>query len=244
MATIYDGLLNRREAVGKIILAAGAVGTLDLRAADQNKPETVAKPQTEEKGPDVTPAEDLTREHAVLERLLLIYEKVISMIPLSKDWPSVQLVAAAKLIRSFVEDYHETLEEDYIFPRFEKANKLTDLVFTLRAQHRVGRTLTDRILALDARPQKVSDPAQVIDVVKQFIRMYRPHAAREATVLFPQIATTVSAAEYDKLGDRFEDIEHEKFGPSGFNGVVDQVAAIEKILGIYDLNQFTRPALT
>jgi hemerythrin-like domain-containing protein len=247
MTTTRDGFLNRREALGRIVLAAGVVGALNVRAADQNTPKAGEKPGTKEKpeaGAEVSPPEDLTREHAVLSRLLLIYEKIMASIPLSKEWPSVQLVAAAKLIRSFIEDYHEKLEEDYLFPRFEKANKLTDLVVVLRAQHNVGRRLTDTILALDAQPQKVTDTVPLMDAMKHFIRLYRPHAARESTVLFPQIAATFGADEYDKLGDRFEDIEHEKFGPRGFEGVVDQVAAIEKILGIYDLDQFTRPAIT
>jgi hemerythrin-like domain-containing protein len=240
MATTRDGLLNRRDALGRIVLAAGAVGTRNLKAADQDTPKAA------EGSPSVavTPPEDLMREHAVLARLLLIYEKILAAIPMSKEWPSIELVSAAKLIRSFIEDYHEKLEEDYVFPLFEKAGKLTDLTFILRGQHGAGRRMTDTILALDAQPLNVRDPTQVMDVMKQFLRMYRPHAARESTVLFPQIAATVGPDEYDKLGDRFEDIEHEKFGPKGFEGVVDRVATIEKTLGIYDLTQFTRPAIS
>jgi hemerythrin-like domain-containing protein len=246
MATIRDGLLNRREVIGKMVLAAGAVGALDVQAADQNTPKAGQKPKTQESSVEVSPPEDLMREHAVLERLLLIYEKIIASIPLSKEWPSVQLLAAAKLVRSFVEDYHEKLEEDHLFPRFEKANKLPELVTVLRIQHNVGRRLTDTILAFDVRPANVSTPDTVslINAMQHFIRLYRPHAARESTVLFPQIAAVVGAEEYDKLGDRFEEIEHEKFGSQGFEGIVDQVAAIEKILGLYDLDQFTRPAVT
>ncbi len=255
MAMMRDGLLNRRDAIGRIALAAGALGTLDALAADSNKPKAAdqntpkagAKPKPEEKSVAVSPPEDLMREHAVLSRLLLVYEKILSMIPplrpLSKSWPSEQLLAAAKLVRSFVEDYHEKLEEDYIFPRFEKAGKFPSLVVTLRTQHGIGRTLTDRILALDKQPLDITDPTQLIEVVQQFIRMYRPHMARESTVLFPQIAAVVGPEDYDKLGDQFEDIERRKFGPKGFEGVVDQVAAIEKILGSYDLDQFSRPAV-
>ncbi|MEU7913667.1 hypothetical protein [Microbispora bryophytorum] len=33
--------------------------------------------------------------------------------------------------------------------------------------------------------------------------------------------------------------EHRRFGPRGFEGVVGQVADIEKALGIYDLSRFT-----
>ncbi|HBN07806.1 MAG TPA: hypothetical protein DD435_03860 [Cyanobacteria bacterium UBA8530] len=45
--------------------------------------------------------------------------------------------------------------------------------------------------------------------------------------------------EYDEYSDIFEDKEHELFGPRGFEEIVDQVANLEKALGIYDLSQFT-----
>lgn len=36
-----------------------------------------------------------------------------------------------------------------------------------------------------------------------------------------------------------EEIEHQKFGRAGFEGVVAKVAELEKSLGIYDLASFT-----
>jgi len=41
------------------------------------------------------------------------------------------------------------------------------------------------------------------------------------------------------LGEEFEKKEHQLFGSEGFEGVLDQVAFIEKKLGIYDPSQFT-----
>ena len=69
--------------------------------------------------------------------------------------------------------------------------------------------------------------------------MYRPHEAREDTVLFPAFRSIVSKNEYDSLGDEFEKKEDELFGEEGFFKVVDQVAGLEKKLGIYDLSKFT-----
>jgi hemerythrin-like domain-containing protein len=69
--------------------------------------------------------------------------------------------------------------------------------------------------------------------------MYRPHEAREDTVLFPAFRSVVSAHEYDALGDDFEKKEDELFGEDGFFKVVDKVAELEKKLGIYELAQFT-----
>ena len=42
-----------------------------------------------------------------------------------------------------------------------------------------------------------------------------------------------------KLGDQFEDKEHDLFGREGFEGIIVQIAEIEKALGIYDLSKFT-----
>jgi hemerythrin-like domain-containing protein len=65
--------------------------------------------------------------------------------------------------------------------------------------------------------------------------MYDPHEAREDTVLFPAFRKMVTAGEYDALGEEFEDKEHELFGEEGFEKNVDEVAGLEKRLGIFDL---------
>lgn len=41
------------------------------------------------------------------------------------------------------------------------------------------------------------------------------------------------------MGELFEREEDRLFGKQGFEKVVQRVAAIEKILGIYDLDRFT-----
>ncbi len=69
--------------------------------------------------------------------------------------------------------------------------------------------------------------------------MYRPHEAREDTVLFPALHEIVSKHEYDALGEEFDKIEQKTFGGDGFDMAVAQVTVLEKRFGIYDLNQFT-----
>jgi hypothetical protein len=49
----------------------------------------------------------------------------------------------------------------------------------------------------------------------------------------------VPAQGIKDLGDQFEKEEDRLFGNEGFEKIVDQVAGIEKQLGIYDLTQFT-----
>jgi hemerythrin-like domain-containing protein len=189
---------------------------------------------------DVSPAEDLMREHGVLKRVLLIYRDVINRIDAKRDFPADVVASSAKLIRSFVEDYHEKLEEDYLFPRFRKANKLVALVDVLKVQHEKGRILTERIIA--ATSQGKLDDRRRADLrgdLHQFVRMYEPHEAREDTVLFPAFRKIVSKHEYDALGEEFEKKENQLFHGDGFEKNVDAVARLEKALGIEDLSQFT-----
>jgi hemerythrin-like domain-containing protein len=190
---------------------------------------------------EISPAEDLMREHGVLRRLLLVYEEALRRLDGKREFPTEHVRTGAGVIRHFIEDYHEKLEEEFVFPRFEKAGKLVDLVGMLRTQHQSGRALTDRILRL-AQGTAMRDDANrrdMEDALRAFIRLYRPHAAREDTVLFPAFRPLVGSREYRELGARFEDREHELLGKSGFEGSVEQVAVIERGLDIYDLGQFT-----
>jgi hemerythrin-like domain-containing protein len=219
--------------VGLVVPAARAAGPQQGRGRTGEK-----KKEHEE---EVAPPEDLMREHGVLKRVLLVYEEAIRRIEAKQDLPPDAIRSGATIIRSFIEDYHEKLEEDHLFPRFEKAGHLTDLTAVLRAQHHAGRRLTDQVMQLaTAQTLKAPESAPKLrDLLHRFTRMYEPHEAREDTVLFPALRKIVSKHEYGALGEDFEQKEHQLFGEDGFDQMVDRVAGIEKRLGIYDLAQFT-----
>src|SRR5258708_475850 len=73
---------------------------------------------------DVTPPEDLMREHGILNRVLLVYDHFRAMLVQNQQIDPQWVYAAASIIKEFIEDYHEKQEEDFLFPRFEKANKM------------------------------------------------------------------------------------------------------------------------
>lgn len=160
----------------------------------------------EENGEDISPAEDLMREHGVLDRIMLIYEACKLHLLNGEKFPGDILSNSASIVKGFIEEYHEKLEEDFLFPRFEKANHLTDLVRVLRDQHTTGRKITGQIISSG----KVSAPAnpeaiqKLVSLIDEFNRMYRPHKAREDTVLFPELRKIIPAKEYFALGDDFE----------------------------------------
>ena len=228
---------NRRSFLRKASIAGA--GLLAPLAFAQQKPEEKEEEKEDEK---ISPAEDLMREHGVLNRILLIYDHHLRLLAEKKPFDGSILASAADVIRHFVEEYHEKLEEDFLFPRFRKAGKHVQLVETLQTQHKAGRDLTAKIRELGATATLKyvsSDTDKLGDALRSFLRMYRPHEAREDTVLFPAFRSIISPHEYDALGEDFEKKEDELFGDEGFFKVVDQVAALEKKLGIYDLAQFT-----
>jgi hemerythrin-like domain-containing protein len=226
---------TRRSMLAGLAITATVVGPSRVWARK-------AKPKREaEDDEGVGPGEDLMREHGVLRRVLLVHAEVVRALQAGKEVNPEVLQRTTKIIRSFVEDYHEKQEEEFLFPRFERAGKLVPLVKVLRAQHQAGRTVTDRILALST-PAGVKDPAgrkELVTRLESFSRMYEPHAAREDTVLFPALHEIVSRHEYDALGEQFERREKQLFHGDGFERAVDEVDQIEKLVGIEDLAKFT-----
>jgi len=197
----------------------------------------------EENEEEVTPAEDLMREHGVLNRIMLIYDHCRTKLDNSEQFQADVLYNSAMIIRSFIEDYHEMLEEKYLFPRFVDANKLVDLVQLLYVQHHAGKILTDQILRLSnlSSIKNAAESEKLSALLTSFNRMYRPHEAREDSVLFPALKSIVSRNEYFAMGEDFEKKEHELFGADGFTAMVNKVADLEKQLGIYDMALFTPP---
>jgi hemerythrin-like domain-containing protein len=189
---------------------------------------------------EVTPPEDLMREHGVLDRVLLLYEAGIRRFSSNDDFDPALITQSAEIIRDFINNYHEKSEEEHLFPRFKKAGKMTDLVDTLARQHDAGRKVTQAIIRIAPSSRANADNRkELIDSMQSFITMYRPHAAREDTELFPKLKDVVSSHEYDAMAEDFEKKEHELFGEDGFEKMVDRVARLEQQMGINDLNQFT-----
>ncbi len=224
-----------------IVTLSGAAGFNFLSGCkDKEGKEDKEDKKEEGEAQKVSPVEDLMQEHGLLNRVLLIYDTCRMHLINKQAFPTEALSNAANIIRTFVEDYHEKQEENYLFPRFQKANQLTDLVKVLLQQHQAGRRLTDLVMQLTKSPTNTDkENQQLIKLLTEFNTMYRPHEAREDTILFPAFRKIVSNHEYDSLGEEFENNEHKLFGSDGFETMVDKVTGIEKSLNIYELAQFT-----
>jgi len=184
---------------------------------------------------EVTPGEDLMQEHGVIERVLLIYDEVAGRLERGERADLSVIGNAAGIVKTFVEAYHEKIEEAYVFPRLESAGQQVTLVSTLRGQHDKGREVTAEI---ERRAQGQADP-ELARLLRSFSRMYRPHAAWEDTVVFPAFRKVVGRNEYGDLGEKFEEEEHQRFGEHGFEDIVARLFTMEQALGLGDISVYT-----
>lgn len=215
--------LNRRDFIRDIAMGTAALSAGGFLLAGCKKGAEV----------EVSPVEDLMGEHGVLERLLLIFDEASSRMEQGRALPSGVLKQTGSLMRSFIEDYHEKLEEDFLFPRFSSMNSQVDLVRVLGDQHRAGKRVLDIVLSAQTPGRAVAAKLRALT------RMLRSHMGWEDTVLFPAFRTMVPSSEYHELGEQFEEKEHKLFGEHGFADTVNRVLAIEKSLGIHELARFT-----
>lgn len=189
--------------------------------------------------------EDLMREHGVIRRTLLVmWESAPGLRASAANVDPGALNRAAKLFRSFGEDYHERmLEEAYIFPAVKKIGGLAALLAdTLKQQHDRGREVTDYILGVTGKGAVGSGETEPLArAFETLYLMYANHAAREDTIVFPAWQNGISDQQLAEMGEKFEEIERKQFGKDGFDSAAAQIAAIEGTLGLSDLAKFTAP---
>jgi hemerythrin-like domain-containing protein len=232
-------MMDRRHLIG---LSTGMVSGLAATAlAEVPGAGSAAQASSSASGVLITPPEDLMREHGVLKRVLLIFRESIRVIDHGGSVPRQEVEAGARIIREFIQGYHELLEERYIFPRLAHAGVATGTVTELHVQHGCGRMLISRVLAAVSKPRHLNARGRqrLAGMLRAFVHMYEPHEAREDTVIYPAFRQLVSNSEFVELAEIIHEQGERRFGPTGFHDFVDRCAGIEKRLGIYDLSKFT-----
>jgi hemerythrin-like domain-containing protein len=129
------------------------------------------------------------------------------------------------------------------FPAVKKAGgEAASYPDILVVQHNRGREITDYIISVTQGAKLgASNSEPLAKALEAFVLMYRNHAAREDTIIFPAWKQTMTGKQLDEMNDKFEDIEHEQFGEDGFEDAVKQISAIENSLGLADIAPFTAP---
>src|ERR1700731_2490650 len=98
-----DPRLNRRYFLQHSSVAGAGLLIPALALASPQQEAAGKKDEAE----NIPPAEDLMREHGVLNRVLLIYDYPLHLPGAKQTFDGSLLASAADIIRHFVEEYHE-----------------------------------------------------------------------------------------------------------------------------------------
>jgi hemerythrin-like domain-containing protein len=191
--------------------------------------------------PSISPTEILSREHAIMERLMIVLESEVARIANGEDIDLFPVNHAAITIKAFGADHHMVDEEQFIFPKLREAGTMDSLVDTLELQHDKGREIIGRIIDL-TRAGHIEDPGhlnELISLCLSFVIMYRPHAAWEETVVFPGLYDISTENYIDNINMRMHEEERALMSDPGLHRLMDNLRKIEKAAGTSELEHFT-----
>ena len=188
-----------------------------------------------------SPTEMLSRDHALMERLMISIESMIANIANGASMDLRPLNRAALLMKKLGAEHHMADEERLIFPRLETSGRHEDLLKTLRLQHDKGRAIIDRIIDTTQAGgvDTVGEMNEIVRLCMSFIVMYRSHAAIEETVLFPALYDFTSNDEIMNIQAIMRGEEEGLMRDQRFRNMMDSLAAIEAVAGTSDISRFT-----
>lgn len=190
---------------------------------------------------EASPMEDLMKEHGFVERILIMYQRMIDQAIRGQDVDVSIVNRSAQMIHDYINNHHERDEERYVFPKFREAGYIVDVVDTLKEQHDGSREIAKELIDLSARGVRIGmdDRKRLMYLCGAFSYMYSAHIAHENTILFPVFYDIVSPDYLDDIREKMEEGEKKVLGETGFRGIVGRLSELEKKVGTHDLNQFT-----
>jgi hemerythrin-like domain-containing protein len=191
--------------------------------------------------PSISPTEILSREHAIMERLMIVLESEVARILEGEVVDLFPINHAAITIKEFGTDHHMVDEEQFLFPKLREAGTMDRLVDTLEIQHDKGREIIGRIIDL-TRAGYIDDLGQLNELTglcMSFVIMYRPHAAWEETVVFPALYEIATENYIDNINMRMHDEERTMMSDPGLHRLMDNLRKIEEAAGTSDPGRFT-----
>jgi hemerythrin-like domain-containing protein len=221
-------MLNRRTFLSYIPAATACAALFGA------KPQSTLAAMQEPKGTGAI--ETLMRGHGLLLRAVLVYSNIRERLEKGQQADPALILKTVAVIQDYLEGFHEKAEETYIFAPMENANVAFASIQELKVQHGAGFELTQRITALAKAGKQTPELAGYLD---NFVRMYVHHASWEDTVVFPAFDAMHNRHQLDELAAILVADERKTLGKSGFQTFVDQIASVEKQLGIYELSTST-----
>ncbi len=225
--------------LGGLGLAAGPLGVAAATGSNPDRAQQEMLLLT-------TVSEGLMYEHGFVNRLMSVYAECADRLAAGKEVPPGALLNAGALVDEFIESYHESFEEKFLYAPFGHSGVMADLVAVMLRQHRIGRELVEQTLFLAGKPD-LSAPdvgPKLTRICRAYVRMYREHAARETTDVLPALGRVGGAVLYAQMHGQMMAYRNERLGGLDLAGVREKLTAVEKSLGMANLDTFTAPVET
>jgi hemerythrin-like domain-containing protein len=236
MDRIFSMRTTRQRFIRSI--ASGLVSTCYLLRGEESQAFSLPLPSESD------PLEDLMQEHGVLSRLLMIYDELGARLEKNEPDPDDCLFSTTKLIEDHIQKHHERIEELAVFPFMKTRGLCLPLMRVLVEQHGAGSHITRSIRKKLSGADKSKTRGKTMlrrdlaELVRAFVKMYRPHAAREDTVLYPALRCNLEPDRYTEFKNRVEHLES-AMKESRLDTVLSRIEEIEKALDLFDLANFT-----
>lgn len=188
---------------------------------------------------DVIPCiQDLMYEHSILVRILLIFEELIKKDIIFLENHNFRYInLLTKIIKIYIENHHEKMEEKYIFPQIRFNKKI---VTNLIIQHRLSNIITNKLILLTLNKHiYLKNINKIIELLKLYITLYRKHENIENTEIFPEFLKNISKEKYKKYGEEMEKHEKKILKNLKVKHFIKFIEYVEKQLNISNISLFT-----
>lgn len=197
---------------------------------------TAGTARAEESYHSIGAIETIMRGHGLLLRSIIIYELIAEQLAKGAKIDPALVLKTTEVIHTYLQGFHENMEERYIFKPMEELNSNVASIQELKVQHGTAYELTRRITDL-AKAAKLNSELQ--GYLGAFGKMYRYHSAWEDSVIFPAFDALLSQKDLVDLGGIFVQEEKKILGTAGFESFVKDIASFERQLSIYDPSKWT-----
>ncbi len=178
--------------------------------------------------------EQLKKEHAAIERMLVVLETVCRKLQAAEPVDPAHLARIVEFFRGFADECHHGKEEAVLFPALEKVGipREGGPVGVMLGEHEQMRgylrgvaQAVERLLA-----GEVGAGNEIVRHAGNYASMLRLHIDKENSVLFRMAEMRLGPDKEQQLAEQFEIIESEKIGPGKHE---ELHALLDRLEGLY-----------
>jgi hemerythrin-like domain-containing protein len=159
------------------------------------------------------PTQDLKNEHAGIQIMLRIMEKISGKLKKGEEIPQDHLNRIHEFLKTFADKCHHGKEEGILFPELTKNPQILPLINQLLGEHKTGRDYIRGIgESLEIYSPGSADAIHIAVNMEGYIALLTRHIETENKQLFPIADHQIPEQLKKELVERFEQLEREVIG--------------------------------